>query len=199
MSFFFCSVIFAQPADRVERLTSKVILQNTEGYFVLSDGSCWKVIGFSTRWRTISEWWNNIQLAPGTYNCVPNDWCLGTQIEVYSKFDNLAVSESNASNEEELKKCSHLLFNSITRQVIFAMPLEPERCIVSLFNDARDEGYNLGYAQGVAESSYKYLKGYNDGYAQGKNESSYNYQYDYNDGYSAGYNEGYMKAYNELN
>lgn len=176
------SAIFAAPAAavRVEKLTSKVILQNTQGYFVLSDASCWKVIGFEKRWRSLSEWWNNVELAPESYNCVPNDWQLGTEIEIYSKYSNLQVPENNASNQDELRQCTHMFFNSRTRQVLFAVALEPEDCIIKLYADAREEGYNLGYSQGKLDASLNYQNGYSDGKYTG-----------YNDGYKDGYDDGY--------
>ena len=64
--------------ERVAPISAKAILQNSNGYFVLADGTLWKAIGFSKRWRTLTEWWNNVQLVPENYECVPNDWFLGT-------------------------------------------------------------------------------------------------------------------------
>lgn len=165
------SVVYGNLPEKVETLSAKAILQNTEGYFVLSDGSMWKAIGFSKRWRSLSEWWNNAQLVPENYECVPNDWFLGAQIEAYSKYDNLQVDESDASNQEVLKQCTHLLVNTRTGQVLFAISLHPGDCIVRVFNEARDEGYNKGYHEGRL-SSYQnatdiYNKGHSEGYKAG--------------------------------
>ena len=130
------------------RLNAKAILKSTQGYFVLSDGSCWKVMGFQKRWRSVSEWWNGVQLVPENYECIPNDWYLGAEIEVYSKYESLEVNEEDASNQHELQYCTHLLFNTRTQRVLFARALGPEDCIVELFNDAYADGYEKGYNTG---------------------------------------------------
>jgi hypothetical protein len=176
-----CSLSHAENPDKVETLSSKAILKNTNGYFVLSDRSCWKAIGFSKRWRSLSEWWNDVKLAPEKYECVPNDWFLGTQIEVYSKVSNLDVSESNASNQDSLKQCTHLLVNSRTGQVLFAIALEPADCIVQLFNEAYEDGYGKGYDKGRLSSYQNANDIYNKGQAEG-------YKTGYKDGYRAGAN-----------
>ncbi len=176
-----CAVGHTEEPEKVGALCSKAILRNTNGYFVLSDRSCWKAIGFSKRWRSLSEWWNDVKLAPEKYECVPNDWFLGTQIEVYPKVNNIDVSEANASNQDSLKQCTHLLVNSRTGQVLFAIALEPADCIVQLYNEAHEDGYTKGYEKG-RQSSYQnaneiYKNGQADGYKTG-----------YKDGYRAGAN-----------
>ncbi|HSW85898.1 MAG TPA: hypothetical protein VLG49_00200 [Rhabdochlamydiaceae bacterium] len=177
-----CSVIHANFPEKVEILSSKVILQNTNGYFVLSDGSCWKTIAFSKRWRSIKEWWRKVQLVPKNYECVPNDWYLGTNIEVYSKYENLEVDEANASNQDDLKQCTHLLVNTRTGQVLFAIALHPADCIVQLHNDSYGDGYSDGFSEGRMESHKNATDIYNSGYA---------------DGQKAGYAEGYQAAFKE--
>lgn len=169
----------ANPPEKIEALAAKVILQNTQGYFVLSDGSCWKVIGFCKRWRTLSEWWSNVQLAPENYECVPNDWFLGTQIEAYPKYDNLSVNQANASNQDALKQCTHLLLNNRTGQILFAIALHPTDCIIQLYSDAYEDGYNKGLHQGRLSSYQNATDIYNSGYS---------------DGYKQGYTEGYQTA-----
>lgn len=178
---FSCSVLCADYPERTGTLSSKVILQNTSGYFVLSDRSCWKAIGFATRWRTVSEWWNNVQLVPERYECIPNDWYLGTQIEVYSKYNNLEVSEANATNQEALKQCTHLLLNTRTGKVLFAVALEPAECIVQLFNEAYADGHDEGFTQGRLKSYQNATEIYNNGHAEG---------------YKVGYAEGFRAAMN---
>jgi hypothetical protein len=173
------SVMYTDGPEKAETLSSKVILQNTNGYFVLSDRSCWKVIGFSKRWRSLTEWWNNVQLAPENYACVPNDWYLGSQIEVYPKYGNLEISEGNASNQEALKQCTHLLVNTRTGQVLFAIALEPAECTIQLFNDAHEDGYDKGFHQGRLKTYQNANEIYNSGRAHG---------------YKAGYTEGYQAA-----
>jgi hypothetical protein len=176
ITVFSCSAMYAGAVEKIEILSAKVILQNTEGYFALSDGTCLKAIGFSKRFRTPSEWWNNVQLVPENYECIPNDWFLGTEIEVYSKYDNLEVNEANASNQEELKQCTHLLFNTRNGQVLFAIMMHPSECLIQLFNDAHKDGYNKGYREGSN--------------AQHKNSNDI-----YDSGYAEGYKEGYAEGY----
>ncbi len=171
-----CSFISADQPEKVEALSSKVILESADGYFVLSDGSYWKVVQFVKRWRTPSEWWNNIALVPKNYECTPSDWFLGSQIEVFSKQETtLTVDEMNASNHETLKKCTHILWNARTDQGLFAIALDPADCIVQLHNDARSEGYNKGLRDGLQKSSKNSSEAYDKGYT---------------DGYNAGFREG---------
>ena len=175
MAILSCAAVRADVVEKIETLSSKVILQNTDGYFVLSDGSCWKVIGFSKRWRSLREWWNNVQLAPANYECVPNDWFLGTEIEVYSKRQALQVDEADASNQASLKQCTHLLVNTRTAHVLFAIALTPAECIVQLSKEMHKDGYDQGLHKGRVE-----------GYANGANG--------YAVGYKVGYEEGHKAA-----
>ena len=178
ITIFSCTFLEANtPPEGIEKLASKVILQNTKGYFVLADGSCWKTIAFVKRWRSLSEWWNGVELVPQNYECLPNDWALGSPIEIYTKYDNLTVKESDADNESELKQCTHLLYNKRTGQVLFAISLEPAECIASLYKEARKDGYDDGYATG-RKQSYKNaeevyengrLQGYKEGFKAGLN------------------------------
>lgn len=171
-----CSFAHAGQPEQVEALSAKVILENANGYYALSDGSCWKAIGFSKRWRSLSEWWNNVEIVPKNYECVPNDWFLGTQIEIYAKYGNLNVNEADASNQDELKQCTHLLVNRRTGQVLFAISLHPADCIVQLYTEAKQDGYNQGYSKGRL--------------ANYQNATEI-----YNEGYKAGYTKGYKAAF----
>jgi hypothetical protein len=173
---------YASPPTTIANLNSKVILQNTTGYFVLSDHSCWKVMGFAKRMRSFNEWWNDVQLVPKNYECVPNDWYLGTQIEVYSKYDNLEVNEADASNQEALKQTTHLLVNTRTGQVLFAIAMEPAECLAQLYADSYNEGYDKGYYQGYTKSS---------------ESANASYEYGYSNGYRSGYAEGYQAGLQE--
>ncbi|MGD2169559.1 MAG: hypothetical protein PVI40_04905 [Chlamydiota bacterium] len=177
-----CSAIYANQPERVETLSAKIIKKNKEGYFVLADGSYWKAIGFSKRWRSLSEWWNNVELAPEQYDCVPDDWYLGSLIEVYPKYGNLEISEADASNQEIIKQCTNLLVNNRTGQVLFAIELSPEECLVRLFEEARNEGYDEGYIEGTKKNYKNSAESYNRGHAEG---------------YRVGYTEGYQAAINE--
>ena len=174
-----CSVVFAREPEKVAVLSSKVILENTSGYAVLSDGSCWKVMAFSKRWRSPSEWWNNVQLAPKEYDCLPSDWYLGSQIAVYQKYGNLEVNEADATNQDELKQCTHLFANTRTGQVLFAISLDPADCIVRLFNEAQEEGYKKGYVKGRSSAYQNSAEIYDSGYSEG---------------YKVGYSEGCLDS-----
>ena len=165
-------------AEKVEYLSAKVLLENTNAYYVLSDGSCWKVMGFVKRWRTPSEWWNNVQLVPQNYESIPNDWFLGTKIEAYPKYEYLNVDESNASNQADLKQCTHLLVNTRTGQVLFAIALHPSDCMIQVYNDAHDDGYNQGFTKGRLSSYQNATDIYNKGVSDG-----------YKDGYAKGYQD----------
>lgn len=169
--------LMAELPEKVGALSSKVILKNQSGYFVLSDGSCWKVVPFSKRWRSLSEWWKDVELVPERYTAVPDDWFLGVEVEAYLKYDHLEVDEANASNRKMLKKCTHLLVNSKTRQVLFAIALDMTDCIVQVFQDAYEDGYNKGYDKGYDKGKFsgdslvtkaqlrdEYDKGYKEGY-----------------------------------
>ena len=171
-----CSFVQASNPEHVDILSGKVVLQNSNGYFVFSNGSCWKAIGFAPRWRTLSEWWNNVEIVPQTYQCVPSDWVLGTQIDVYTKFGNLNVNEADASNQDQLKQCTHLLHNKRTGQILFAIALHPADCIGQVFAEAKKDGYDEGYTKGRL-SNYQ------------------NATEIYNDGYKAGYTKGFKAAY----
>ena len=162
-----CSFISAKEPEKIEMLSSKVILKNTSAYVVLSDKSCWKVMAFSPRWRTATEWWNNVQLMPKEYESVPADWYLGSQIEVYQKYGNLELNEANAANQDISKQCSCLFTNTRTGQILFAIVLDPAECIIQLFNEAQEEGYNNGYQKGRSSGNQNYSEIYNAGYSNG--------------------------------
>lgn len=179
VTVFSCFATYADQLQKVETLSAKVVLQNAEGYFVLSDGSLWKAIGFVKRWRSLSEWWNDAQLAPKCFECVPNDWYLGAQIAIDSKYGNLGVNEANASNQEILKRCTHVMTNLQTGQVLFAIALHPAEGLVELFNDAHTDGYSKGYTKGRCDSFANASESYNSGHSEG---------------YKAGYREGYQAA-----
>ncbi len=171
-----CTAVEAGEPENIQALSAKVILQNTHGYFALADGNCFKAIGFSKRWRTLSEWWNNVQIVPQSYECVPNDWFVGTQIEVYPKNGNLMVNEGDASNQESLRQCTHLLVNTRTGQILFAISMHPAECISQLYKDAFSDGHTEGYDKGRQSSSRSANEIYNEGHAAG-----------YRVGYTAGY------------
>lgn len=183
-------------------LSAKVSVYEPNGYFQLSDGTHWKVIGFVPRTRGLGEWWNNVQLAPDTYKCLPKDWVVGAQIIAYPKYGNLGVEESNAINHEALKQCSHLLVNQGNAQVLFALPLDPATWLVQLFNDAHRFGYDSGYNKGFYERSYvtedEKKKQYDQGYSKGYSDRSLSLNTESEKKYKQGYDDGYAKCYNDV-
>lgn len=167
--------VHAEYPEKMEMLCSKAVLKNDQGYFVLSDGSIWKAVGFAKRWRSLSEWWNSVQLVPEQYETLPTQWQLGTTIEAYPKYGNLRVNEADASNQEALQQCTHLLVNTRTGQVLFATALDPALALVQIFDEARLEGYNEGYSSG---------------YQLGRREVNATYESGYKEGYDVGYAAG---------
>lgn len=153
------SVGSADP-ENVSTLSTKIIMEDTSGYFVLSDGSLWKTIAFSKRSRSLSEWWNGVELAPKNFECLPSDWYLGSEIEIVSKRDS-HVNEANAGNQEMLTKCTHLLVNTKTEQILFAVKMEFGECLAQVHKEALAQGYSSGYHNG-------YRTGYNAGYSAGR-------------------------------
>ncbi len=130
-------------------LTSKADLGDNKGYFVLADGSAWKVVPFEKRWRSVTEWWNGEELdVPECYETGSESWLLGTEIEVFSKTGHYDVNMADASNADTLSQCTHLLHNTRTGKVLFALALEPELFLVNLFKDAHKIGYDKGYKEG---------------------------------------------------
>lgn len=171
--FFFCllGIGSAGEPERISPMIGKIILDSNKGYFVLSDGSFWKAVTFIKRWRTPGEWWQGVELyVPENYDCTPKDWFLGTEIEAYTKISHLNVDESFASNFEDLKKCTHLLYNRGSGKMLFAISMHPADCLGEIFAEGRQQGYDDGY-----------LKGYNSGYDLG---------------YKDGFNKGHLQGFN---
>jgi hypothetical protein len=186
-------------------LAAKVTIEEADGYFILSDGSYWKVVGFVPRTRGLIEWWNDVQLAPDTYKCVPNDWILGVEVIAYPKYGNLGVDEEKASNQDALRQCSYLLVNKANGQVLFASPLDPAVFLTQVFKEAQHSGYDKGYTKGVYERSsinQKEVKkncdkAYSDGYALGCSERGSVVQEEIKKNCDKAYSEGYALGCSE--
>lgn len=164
----FCAQVFAYEPGIVKTLSAKATLKNTQGFFVLSDGSCWKVIPFEKRWRSFSEWWEGIELnVPEDYECLPKDWNLGAEIEVYPKSFATDVDEYDAYNQKALKQCTHLLCNRNSEEVLFAIEFAPWSFMAMVFNNAYSEGHDVGWKKG---HNAGYSEGYQNGYNQGISE-----------------------------
>ncbi len=164
----------AAPPEIIDSLSSKVSIRDSHGYFVLADGSCWKTVPFTPRWRSLNEWWNDVKLAPDYYLTKLDDWHTGTLIEVYSKLDHLEIDESDAADPALFKQCSHLLFNTRTRQVLFATELHPAKCVVQVYTEGETIGYQSGYQQGRnegrAQGQQAAAEEYHQGYAAAQRE-----------------------------
>lgn len=179
LALFSCSFAEAQNLEKEEVLSSKICLQDQTGYFVLTDGSCWKVMGFVPRWRSISEWWNNVELVPDNYKCEPGQWVVGAAIQAYPKYGNIEVNLADASNLEALNQCTHLLFNTRTGQVLFAIAMDTGHCLADVFREAYREGR---------------VKGVEEGYAKARSDANTIYESGRAAGYQAGYAAGYKAA-----
>lgn len=182
-----CAGLQAEDPEKVETLAAKFCLENKIGYYVFSDDSCWKVIGFSKRSRSLREWWNNVQLAPEIYDCTPDKWTVGAPIEIYAKDSFSPIPLDNASNKENVMQCSHVFLNKNTRQVLFALSLKPAECLSQLYKIGHKEGHEEGYSKGMREGNHQ---GYQRGYQQGTEKSGEEYQKGYRLGYQEGYNQG---------
>lgn len=168
--------IFAgsEDLDETFHLTSKIDIDAGGSYYCLSDGSLWRVYDFNPRWRSLSEWWNDVCLVPEDFKCKTRDWFLGSEIQVISKQDAHQVCLEDAENQKVLKNCTHLLYNLPAGKYLFAVHLEPKDCLVYLYQDAFEIGHKKGYAEakleGNRESAKEFKKGYEAGYFKGFND-----------------------------
>lgn len=155
-------VVVSACAEPFGYMTAKVLPTENRGYCVFSDGSFWRVTTFVKRWRSPLEWVSGTELyVPDEYVCDLKDFSLGDVFEAYEKYGNARVDESAASNQDELKKCSHLLVNPRTGKIFYATPLHPVDFTYDLFSEGRSIGYSEGYTAG-------YSSGYDWGYSSGK-------------------------------
>ena len=178
LALFTCSLSYADRPEFSDILSSKVIDKggDREGYFSFLNGTCWQVVGFSPRWRTLSEWWNGVELAPDNYTGRLEDWQTGTQIDIYPLYGGSAeVNLNNASNQEILVQCTYLFVNTRTRQILFATPMHPGECMTNVAEKFYKSGKQDGYAKGLSE---------------GRNQKARSYEQGHADGYEVGYAAG---------
>lgn len=143
-------------------LLASVAPSESYGYFILADGTFWKVATFVKRWRSPIEWISGAELqVPESYISKITDWVYNDEFEVCLKYGNLRADESAASNQEELQHYTHLMMNPRTGKVLFALPLHPADFATQLYSEGRSAGHAAGYSEG-------YLVGYDAGYATGK-------------------------------
>jgi hypothetical protein len=169
-------VCTAEQMDENFEMTSKIICSNGEGYFTLADGSFWKVVPFEKRWRTLSEWWNNVDLIPDNYDAKPSDWHPGAKVEILEKASNFDVDEANAGNKDAIRKCTHLLKNKHNDQVLFAISLLPSTYGVEIYSQAFKDGYAKGEVDAASNTYIQrdaaYRRGHSDGYTKGYQEAA---------------------------
>jgi len=191
------SGLYATSPEKIEMLAAKAFVKKEKGYFVLSDGSCWQTIALETRWRSLFEWWNNVELSPENYHCIPNDWQLGSRIEVFPKGQDLEFKEEDATNASELRYYTHYLVND-KLQVLFAKPLSVADCIVYVANESKQLGYEQGMAKGeenkALSATSHYEKGYREGYLIGHEAAASKGIKSTEEAYDRGFNEGQIKA-----
>ncbi len=155
------AVLFAEQPQQFEALSANISLENETGYFILSDGSFWKAIPYIQRWRDPLEWWNDVRLVPKEYETQPKKWAIGSEITVYSRGGLMHICDENASNQEAIRQCTHLLMNMHTGQVLFAIPYDPARGLEEFYHDVYNEAYEKGHAWGYSNGN---SKGYSEGY-----------------------------------
>lgn len=167
--FFLCSLNVGLHAYEEEsKLCAKVIVQPSAGFYSLSDGSIWKVMGLEPRWRTISEWWNNVQIVPESFVCTVNDFYIGAKVKIVPKHEWTSFDDGCAYNKEALARCSHIIVNTGTNKCVFAVALTPETALVEVYNESYKQGYATGYEKGCLstniEARNQYERGYQAGY-----------------------------------
>ncbi|PIS03325.1 MAG: hypothetical protein COT85_00570 [Chlamydiae bacterium CG10_big_fil_rev_8_21_14_0_10_42_34] len=164
----FLLLITASYADEFSgELVAKIIPSENQGYFILSDGTYWKVTTFQKRWRNPLEWLVGDEIyVPENYESSLTDWIFGDEFDAYPKYGNLRVNEEDASNIKELKECSYLLVNPRTEKILFAIPLHPSDFVFELYNEGHDNGYRSGYSAGRSD-------GYSLGYSTGRTLASW--------------------------
>ena len=157
------------------KLTSKVIVNSATGYYTFSDGSLWKVINCFPRWRSLSEWWNDVRVVPDAYQSSPSDWYLGADITMIPRAQGNDRAEQNASNKTELDQATHLLLNEASGKKLFAISMRPEECLREVYNLTHKEAYSQGYLKGQLsrdlDASKQYEKGFDAGYYEGYKEA----------------------------
>lgn len=167
--FFLCSLnvgLFAYEQDNT--LAAKVIVKETAGFYSFADGSIWKVMGLEPRWRTISEWWNNVQIVPDSFVCTVNDFYIGAKVKIIPKHEFSSFNDQCAYNKDALARCSHIIVNTGTNKCVFAVALTPDTSLVEVYNESYKQGYTVGHEQGIRskniEAYNQYEKGYQAGY-----------------------------------
>jgi hypothetical protein len=146
---------------------------NGESILFLSDNTIWHLYPVRERWRTLSEWWNGVQIDKPEKSFLDNfdKWENGCTICIHP-YDGRPLEKYN---NENLKKCNYILELYRTDRLAFAQSVDAKSFsafLPTLFKQKYKEGYNKGYNEG-----------YNSGYSIG-------YGYGHSVGYSAGYNVG---------
>lgn len=125
---------------QAETLEGVVTLHGDPSYFVLSNGQCYVALPFNKRWRTPSEWWNDVQIAEEYFDTDPADWQPGSRIDIYS-IKEFAIPFQNASNSTYLKQCTSVFINNSTGKVLLAYPISIVDCLLAVYQRGLDDGY----------------------------------------------------------
>lgn len=176
--FFNCAlvscILHAEDENKLS-LSSKVMIQSHTAFYALSDGSFWKVFSFTPRWRSVSEWWNDVKLIPNSYECDPSDFYVGCDLEILTKLDHDLANHENATNKDIISRCTHLMHNVHTDKYLYALKLKPEHLLTELYNESFKDGYHKGFEKGKQfnniDASIQYKNGYEAGFYNGYQEA----------------------------
>ncbi len=159
----------SQTAEYAGTLAGTILSGDTNGFFILADGSCWRTVSYVTRWRGPLEWWNGVDLNPPQgFQCTLKEWNLGAPIEFHRRHGISGVDISNASNSAELNQCTHVMINQHTGHVVFGVFLTPTVAMMEIFKTGKAAGFREGEEKGRKETrEYSYQAGYNVGHEEG--------------------------------
>jgi hypothetical protein len=167
--------IFIATILQAEVIQGSVIGGENTAYWILDDGSFWKVFSFVKRWRGPLEWFRGDDLGvPDSYQTSLDQWVSGTEIAVMSKSE-VAADFTNASNQEDLRQATHVIVHKHTGHTLFALSMSANHFLTSVFNEGKllgrsesyekgkQDGFQRGFALGECEG---YEKGFTEGQVQ---------------------------------
>lgn len=156
--FLICFGLLVAPLYAEEQeatLSAKIMFDPSIGFYSLSDGSIWKVMSVTPRWRTISEWWYNVHIVPEHFECSIDDFCVGAKIKIMPRCEFEAFNDEFIGNKEALAQCSHIFINTETNKCIFGMGFKSENALLEVCHEAYKFGYTYGYDDGYHDGKKK--------------------------------------------
>lgn len=180
-TFLSVSCFASATIDSELYLASKVVVHPECGYYVLSDGSMWKVFALHPRWRTLSEWWNSVKIVPEELDCKPDDFYLGVPIKVIQRHGFVKFDETVASNAATLNSCGHIIVNLVSNKGLFAYALKPENALFDVYHEGYRTGHAKGYFEGEVDGSKRTKKYYEQSLQEMNRNNSRNQQVNYDD------------------